>query len=315
MKRLFSVPEFGVGMVLVVLMLMFQALNPLFLSPLNIAGMLRATAYTGLVGAGMALCLISGTIDISVGATAGLASVVFSKLLVAGLPLVGSALAAVVVGLLAGSINSVTIVYFRVSPFIATISAMYILRGLANFASDGFSVYPLPPIVEKLGAQQPLGLSWALLVTICVLIVVAILLRATVWGLCLRAVGSDKESAECTEVPVKRIQSSALVITGGLAALSGVLVTGILGSGQAAVGTGWELNAIAACAIGGVSLFGYEGSMVGLFLGMMVIQVINNGIIMAGVSPELQTVVIGLILVGFVTVDVRRRLWMNIEQF
>jgi ribose transport system permease protein len=221
----------------------------------------------------------------------------------------------VLVGLVAGALNSLTIVRFRVSPFIATISAMYILRGLANFASGGFSVYPLPGIVEQLGAAQPLGLSWAFLVLVGVLVMLAGMLGRTVWGLCIRAVGSDKDSAECTEVPVKRIQASALILTGGLSALAGVMVTGVLGAGQASVGTGWELGAIAACAIGGVSLFGYEGSMLGLFGGLLVIQFINNGIVLAGVSPELQTVVIGLILVVFVTVDVRRRRWMNIEQF
>jgi ribose/xylose/arabinose/galactoside ABC-type transport system permease subunit len=131
----------------------------------------------------------------------------------------------------------------------------------------------------------------------------------------LRATGSDYESAESTEVNVKGIQTSALTISGGLAGLAGVLVTTILGAGQPTAGTGWELIAIAGCAIGGVSLFGYDGSMLGLFAGLLTLQVISNGIVTIGIPPYIQNVVIGAILLSSMIIDVRRRRYVNIEQF
>lgn len=315
MKSLISRSEFGIAATLIVLVTVFQTINPVFLSPANVAGMLRAMAYSGILAVGLSLCLIAGTIDISVGATAALACIVFTKLMVSGVPIWISTLSAIVTGIVAGTVNAFVIVRLRVSPFITTISTMYVFRGMANFLSAGYSVYPLPPSITEFSRLSPLGVSWAFWIMVAIMIIAQIFLDRSVWGLCVRATGSDIEAAECNEVNVKYIQTSVIVILGGLAGLSGVLVTTILGAGQPTAGTGWELIAIAGCAIGGVSLFGYEGSMYGLFLGLFTLQVITNGIVTIGVPAYFQNVVIGVILLASMIMDVRRRYFMNIEQF
>lgn len=312
MKRLFSIPEAGIFSIMAGLVFFFQAVNPVFLTPLNIAGMLRGMAYPGIISIGMALCLISGVIDLSVGATAGLASVIFATF--AGWGLVPATAASLLVGLLVGVVNGLVITRLHVTPFIMTICMMYAVRGLASWISNGYNIYPLPSGFAEIGTWQPLGISWAFWIMVGLMGVVALFLSRTVWGLTVRAVGSDEESARCTEVNVETVRLSVFVVTGGLSALAGVLLSLIINSGNATVGTGWELVAVAACAIGGVSLFGYQGSMVGLFAGLLVLQIISNGIVVIGVSPYTQNILIGLILLAAMGLEVRRRRWLNLER-
>jgi ribose transport system permease protein len=149
---------------------------------------------------------------------------------------------------------------------------------------------------------------------IAIMIFFAIMLHSSVWGLCLRAVGSDEETAFNTEVNVTWIKTSALLITGVLSAVAGILTSMMLGAGIPSLGTGWELIAITACAIGGVSLFGYTGNMAGLFLGLFALQIIQNGIIVIGISAYIQNVVVGGILMLAMIVEVRRRRTLNLER-
>lgn len=194
-----------------------------------------------------------------------------------------------------------------------TICSMYAVRGLASWISNGYLIYPLPDGFTGLGSVNAFGISWAFWLMIGLMLVAWFFLDRTVWGLTVRATGSDRESAKCTEVNVDRVHVSVFAITGVLAALAGVMVSLILNGGSAMVGTGWELLAIAACAIGGVSLFGYEGSFIGLFCGLLTMQVIQNGIVVIGVSSYTQTIVIGIILLASMVMEVRRRRWLNME--
>lgn len=314
MKRVLSIPEAGIGSILIILIVVFQVLNPVFLTSLNIAGMLRAMAYPGLIAIGMALCLMSGVIDLSVGATAGLASVVFGYCSVYfGMGIVLSAGASLVCGLIVGLVNGIIVTKAHITPFIMTLCSMYAVRGLAFWISNGYQIYPLPEGYAHIGAVQPLGISWAFIVMLVLMLVAWFFLDRTVWGLTVRATGSDKESAKCTEVNVDRVHISVFAITGVLSALAGVMVSLILNAGSAPAGTGWELLAIAACAIGGVSLFGYEGSYIGLFAGLLTMQVIENGIVVVGVSSYTQTIAVGIILLSAMVMEVRRRRWLNLE--
>jgi ribose transport system permease protein len=310
-RRILATPETGIILVMLSLVVLFQSINPVFLSPLNIAGMLRAMAYPGIIAVGMALCLINGTIDLSIGATAGLASVVFAEF--SGLGLITAAIITITAGIVVGIINGVLITRLRVTAFIATLCMMYAVRGLASWISNGYNIYPLPDGFAEVGTASPLGISWAFIVMVSVMVLFAVLLCRTVWGLQVRAIGSDEESARCTEVDVNQIRLSVFIIAGGLAALAGVMLSLIINSGNATVGTGWELIAVAACAIGGVSLFGYDGSMGGLFVGLLVLQIIQNGIVVVGISPYTQQIVIGAILLTAMVVEVKRRKWLNME--
>lgn len=314
MKRILSIPEAGIIILCFFLVTIFQMINPAFLGLGNIQSMFRSLAYGGIIGVGLAICLISGTIDLSVGAVAGLSGVVFSLLLTKGYDIGIAILGSIVIGLFAGFVNSIMIIWIKITPFIGTISTMYIFRGLASYITNGFTIYPIPQYVTKIGNAQPLGISWAFWIMLLLMIIVEILLRTTVWGLCLRATGSDEETARNTEVNVTITRLSALLTASVLAAVAGVFGTMMLGAGVPTLGTGWEFVAITACAIGGVSLFGYSGNMIGLLFGLLTLQVIQNGIVVVGVSPYIQTVVVGLILLFSMTIEVRRRKTLNLER-
>jgi len=314
LRNLIGQSSAGIFIVMLILIGFFQLANPRFLSAVNVATMLRALSYVGIIAIGMALCLISGVIDLSVGSTAAFASVVF------GLALrdwhIGIILALIIVliiGAIIGLINSFIILHLNVTPFIATISMMFVIRGLANWASNGYTVYPLPEGILSIGEAQPLGISWAFWIFIALIIIAELMLRFSLLGLLLRAVGSDREVAKCTEVNVNQVNTFSLVIISILAAIAGALISVMSNAGSPTVGSGWEFSAITACAIGGVSLFGYHGNMLGLFCGLAVIQIIANGIVMIGINPYLQNVVIGAILLIAMYADIKRRSYLDLD--
>jgi ribose transport system permease protein len=304
----------GIFITLVVLVTFFYLSNPIFLSPVNVAAMLRAMSYTGIVAVGLALCLISGIIDLSVGSTAALTSVVFGAAMkFYNVDMIPAILITMGIGVCVGLVNSFVILKLKVSPFIATISMMFVIRGVANWVSNGYSIYPLPSPVMEIGAARPLGISWAFFAFVVIAITAELFMRFSLTGFLFRAVGSDREVAYCTEVDVDKINTMALVITGFLGAIAGVFISFMTNSGTPSIGQGWEFIAITACAIGGVSLFGYHGSIFGLFCGLAVIQVVNNGIVMLGINPYLQSVVVGALLLGAIYLDIQRRTYLDLE--
>ena len=308
-------PSAGIFFVLVVLVLVFQIANPIFLSPINIATMLRALSYSGIIAVGMALCLISGIIDLSVGSTAALSSVIFGTVVRDyGLDIVPAMALGILAGLLVGLANSFIILKLNVTPFIATISMMFIVRGIANAISNGYNIYPLSETILGLGQARPFGVSWAFIIFVICAVVAHLILKYSLFGFLIRAVGSDREVAKCTEVDVDNINMKTLVIISVLAAVSGILISFIINAGSPTVGMGWEFTAITACAIGGVSLFGYHGTIFGLFCGLLVVQVIQNGLVMMGINPYLQGAVVGMILLAAMVVDVRRRTYLDLDR-
>ncbi len=315
LKIFFSKPYTGVLSALLLMIAFFELLNHNFLSPLNIATMLRAMSYTGIIAIGMGLCLISGIIDLSVGSTACLASVAFGAFLVDyHLPVAVAILLTLLLGAAIGGLNAFVILRLKVTPFIATISSMFMVRGLALAWKRGFLIYPLPDGLSQIGMMKPLGVSVAFIVFLCVVLLGWLILERTVFGLEIRATGSDYEVAKVTEVRYRLVHVSLLMGIGMLAAASGILLSFVLNAGAPNAGTGWEFAAITACAIGGVSLMGYEGSIPGVVLGLLFVQVLQNGIVMIGVSAFLQDVVLGAVLLTAIVLDVKRRSYLNLER-
>jgi len=313
-KAYLSKPSTGVFLVLVVLTVLFQLGNPDFLSQANIEAILRPMSYVGIIAVGMGLCLMSGVIDLSVGATSAFASVLFSKAMVEwGLSLLPAVMLALLTGAFVGLVNAYIIIKLRVPPFIGTIATQFAVRGLALAWTRGFIVYPLPAGIGNIGMLKPLGVS----IGFCIFLIVAVgawfLLNRTVFGLELKATGSDYEIAKLTEVRYVLVHVVLLMLVGVLASVSGVLLSFVLNGGTPNVGIGWEFTAITACAIGGVSLMGYEGSIEGIILGLLAVYVLQNGVVVIGVSVFMQNVVIGIVLLVAVILDVRRRRYLNLE--
>lgn len=314
MKRIFQIPELGVAVLIIVISLVCNLVNPMFLSGANILTILRGSAFYGIVAIGIALCLISGTIDLSIGAIAGLSATVFSLLVNKwGINDTVSIFVGLVIGGLCGLLNGFISVKLKITPFMTTIGMMYILRGIANYLTGGLSIYPLSDTLKAFGEAQPLGLSWTFIIFIVLAVMANIILFGTIYGLKIRATGSDREVARCTEVDPDKIQISVFIITGVLSALAGILLACRINAGQATIGLGWELPVISACVIGGVSLFGYEGSIFGAVLGIIAIQVIQNAVVAAGISAYLQIVAVGIVLIMTMILDVRRRMKFNLD--
>jgi len=300
--------ELGILIALAALMGIFALINPEFLKSGNLATVLRGCAFTGIMAIGVGFLLISGMIDISIGAIAGLAAIVTSSLIIKlNMPILLSYGAGLMTGAIAGWINASLILVMKVPAFLATIGTMYIFRGLALFTSNGYTVYPLPAPVKAFGIATPWGVSWHFWIFLALAILGELILGQTIWGLTVKATGSDREIAKNTEVNVKRVNYQTFVLCGILAALSGLLLMSRIITGQATIGVGWELNAITAAAIGGVSLFGYEGSIIGVFLGVLLIQVLQNGLVVVGISAYLQQVTVGIILVMAAVYDIHRK--------
>ena len=305
----------GILLVLILLVGIFQLINPVFLSANNVTAVLRSMSYTGIIAIGMGLCLMSGIIDLSVGATSAFASVLFSKAMIEwGVTLPFAVILALLSGGLFGLFNAFVIIKMKITPFIATISTMFMIRGLALAWTKGFIVYPLPGKIGEIGMLKPLGVSIGFICLIVIAIGAWYLLEHTVFGLEIRATGSDYEVAKVTEVRYILVHVVLLTGVGMLAALAGVLLSLVLNGGTPNVGTGWEFTAITACAIGGVSLMGYEGSIPGILYGLLVVYTLQNGIVVVGVSAFMQNVVIGFVLLIAIMLDVRRRSFLNIER-
>jgi ribose transport system permease protein len=231
-----------------------------------------------------------------------------------GFPIIPSVIVGLMSGTITGIINYNLVFNANIPAFLATIGTMFIAKGMGLYISKGWEVYPLPDIVGKFGRAQPLEISWHFWIFVCLIIISQLFLSLTVWGLEVKATGSDREIARLTEVNINKVSKSVFMICGTTSALAGILLMARLITGKATTGTGWELQVITAVAIGGVSLFGYDGSFIGVFLGIMTIQVIQNGLVVIGLSPYLNTIVVGIILLFTAVIDWRRRAALNFER-
>jgi ribose transport system permease protein len=292
----------------------FGLINPVFLSPANLAVMARGMSLIGIVTVGMALCMIGGMVDISVGSTAGLAGALFAMGLARwALPLPLAIVIPFAVAIGFALVNSTLILKGKMNPFIVTIATMFVARGLISFTTSGLTIYPMPDGYAELANQKPLGLSWLFLIFLALAIAAELSLR-TVWGLKLRATGSNRAIARAMTVETDKITYTTFAIIGACAALAGVLGAARMNGAQPLLGQGWEFQALAACAIGGVSIFGFEGSLVGAFLGLAVMQVLSNGLVAIGMSPYLQMMAIGVALSLAMFLDARRKVKLDLVE-
>ncbi|WP_158802912.1 MULTISPECIES: ABC transporter permease [unclassified Acidisoma] len=301
---------------LAVIVGIFDVLNPGFLGTDNISSILQDSTETILLAFAETLVIITGGIDISVGATLGLSGIIGSIVLVAlgqagfgALPslLVGT-LAALAVGFVTGLCNALMITRARVTPFIATLAMLGIATGLTFVLTNGVDISGLAPQIATWGNHVFLGvLTLPIVVTAILGIGVGLFLHRARFGRWTFAIGSNARAARGAGIPVARHLTKIYVIAGLLSAVAGVLVFMRLGTGSPLEGANDELNAIAAVVIGGASLFGGTGTIIGTLLGALIIGTIVNGLIVAGIQPYWQTVIIGVIIAIAVMVQERGR--------
>ncbi|MEO3761923.1 ABC transporter permease [Streptomyces sp. B8F3] len=277
-----------------------------FLTGTNLDNLGRQVSIFAIIAVGQLIVILTAGIDLSVGSVVGLSGIVAAKVVYdtgGGLPLVGAVLLALLVGAAAGLINGVLVAFLKMPPFIVTLGMMGAARGATLLLSDGRTVQPLPDGFAEIGGGSLLGISHLTWLMVLITVFFALLLRRTVWGEYVYAVGSSAESARLTGVPVRRVLVSAYVLSGTLAAAAGVLLASRLGNGVPTSGNGYELQAIAACVIGGASLFGAKGSALGALVGALVVGMLNNGGTLLGIDPFWLQIVIGVLILAAVATE------------
>jgi ribose transport system permease protein len=262
----------------------------------------------------MTLIILSGGIDLSCGAILALAGAVAAGVLKngIGLPmfdmllqftLAGAIVTGIAVGLAAGWFNGFVITKFRLPPFVATLGMFSIARGLTMLWTGGFPVTGLGGSFGYLGTGIFLGVPMPVWITAGLVAIFVVVTRRTRFGRYLYAVGGNERAAVLTGLRVKKIKVWVYTLGGGLAGVAGLLVTARLDSAQPNAGLGYELDSIAAVVIGGTSLSGGRGSVMGTVLGCLIIGVLNNGLFLLNVSPFWQQVVKGLVILAAVAID------------
>ncbi len=285
--------------------------NPVFLTPGNLAAIARQTAVITIMAMGMTMVMVSGGIDLSVGSILALASVIGSLGMAGGMPAVAGFLICLAVGAACGLANGAAVATLKIPAFIVTLGAMGIYRGLALYLCDGNAVVGLPQSFGYLAEKNFLGfVPLPLLIVIAIALIVHFALGSTQLGRYSYAMGSNQEAARYAGIRVSRYQILYYTILGGLAGLAGAIETSRLVTGQPNAGEGYELNVIAAVVIGGGSLSGGQGTVVGTIIGSLIMGVLANGGNLLQISSFIQKTIIGAVIVLAVTFDEfqRRRL-------
>jgi len=257
---------------------------------------------------GMTFVILTGGIDLSVGAVMAFAGSILGLAMVdAGLPLAAALPLAITTGAICGWVNGYVSVRFRVASFIVTLGMMQVARGLAYLATDSETRYIGKP-VEALGAPLGgLGLSPAILIAVLLVFAAQIVLRRTVFGRRVLVIGANEEAALYSGIRTRPVRIVVFVLAGALAGLAAAFDCARLGSVDPNAGSGIELSAIAAVVVGGTSLMGGRGSVIGSFLGVLIISTLGAGLANLGASDPVKLLVTGLVIVVAAVVDVRRR--------
>ena len=284
-------------------------LSPAFITPNNLMNVIKQISVNGILGIAMTFVLILGGIDLSVGsliALTGVCSAYFAQQ-ATGLPLIVPIAVALAVGAAAGLANGIGIAYVGFAPFIMTLAMMSSLRGLGLVLSNGIPIFGLSKHFNAIANGFVLGVPNLVYFLIIVMAIGVFVLRRTVLGKWVYAIGGNEVAARLSGINTRRIKTLIYLGSGLLAGLCGVLMASRITSGSPIIGVGYELNAISAAVIGGVSMSGGAGNLLGTLVGALIIGVIQNGLDILGVSPFYQQIMQGLIIMVAVFLDIKSK--------
>jgi ribose transport system permease protein len=288
---------------LVIMVIVFASLSDVFLTQRNLINILQQSSINACIAIGMTLVIISGGIDLSVGPAAALAAVLSATLLMAGYPVPMVIFTALIIGVSCGLLNGVLIAYAGLQPFIVTLGTLSLFRALALIYTGGNPVLSLPSNYRQVFTSQILGLPVPVIVVGVLAVLATVLLNKTPLGEYILAVGGNEEAARVSGVPIERTKVLTYMLSGGLASLAAVILMARLGAAEPTLGNLWELEAIAASAIGGASLMGGKGSIFGTILGAIVLGAMRNGLTLLNVQAFYQLLATGIIIILAMLVD------------
>lgn len=288
--------RYGLVVSFLLLCLALTLLSDRFLTASNLLNVLRQATINGIIAVGMTYVILTAGIDLSVGSVLALATVVAADLMQKGLPVPLGVLAGLGVGTLLGAVNGLLIARTGIPPFVVTLGMMTVARGLALTYTQGRPITGLPASFTFLGAGFLGPIPMPIVIFALVFGVGYFVLARTVFGEWVYALGDNPVAARLTGLPTRRVTALVYVISGFLAALAGLILVARLNSAQPTAGLGFEFDAIAAVVVGGTSFAGGEGGLFGTLLGVLIIQVLNNGLNLLNVSPLWEGVVKGVVI-------------------
>ncbi|GAA1061636.1 ABC transporter permease [Agromyces bracchium] len=302
--------ETGIGIALLVLIAIFWISAPSFATPQNIANIQTQITLNTILAAGMTFVILVAGIDLSVGSVLALSAMVAGLVITSGLPdpiaITAAIATAVLVGLGCGFVNGFVSVRWMVPSFIVTLGMLNIARGAALQTTNAAAVFGFPASFNAFGTATFLGVPAVFLVALAVIVVGHLVLTRTVFGRMLFAIGNNEESVRLAGHRTSYYKVAAFCISGALAGLAAIIYMTRLHTSSPIIGQGFELNAIAAVIIGGTSLFGGKGSLIGTFLGACLLGVLTNGLLLLGVGDFARQMVTGAVIVFAVIIDYYR---------
>lgn len=296
--------ELGLLVAIIALYVILAVFAPNFTSSGNQLNILRDAAFVGIIAWGMTFVLISGEIDISVGPHVAFAGVALASLAQSGVNIYVAVALVLLLGSAIGAITGLLRAYLDVPSFIVTLALWLGLRGVAQVMSAAVPIVIVDFEFQRWGAGSVVGIPIPAIIMILLFFVFSFISTRTVFGRSVYAVGGNAEAARLSGIPVARIRVMIFAITGFLAALTGILVASRLGSGNSGAASGLEFDIIAAVVVGGTSLFGGRGSMLGTLLGIIFIAALVNGLVLIGVDPFAQGIVRGFVILAAVMVNI-----------
>lgn len=304
----------GQGLLIVVVLfgVLLAILSPVFLTPVNLINLLYQSTILGVFAIGMTFVILTAGIDVSVGATAAVTSVLSMGVVVRlGMPPAMGIIAGLCVGIIIGAINGVMVTKMGISPLIATLATLSAGTGLAFAYSDGGNITPVPEVLTGIVNAKLAGIPLLIPAVLFLALLAHLLLTRTTFGRSIYAVGGNPEAAKLAGIRVDRIRLLAYVIAGLTAAVAGLLLTGRLASGSPRVGDGIELTVIAAVVIGGTSLFGGQGTIKGTLLGVLLISMVSNAVNLLGIPSSYDKIVQGVVIFAAAGLDVYRHKYVQ----
>lgn len=316
--------EYGAFLALLLLVIVISIVSPEFRTASNFLNLLRQASFNGLIAFGMTCVILSDGIDLSVGSTFALSAIICAELIVYGVPTGAAMLISLLVGTLLGVISGVLVTKGRLQPFIATLITMTAYRGLSMIITDGKPISRLVASIETEGGQflfkavgkgnlefGPAANPWFSIPIPVIILLVALaifwfVLHKTTFGRKIYATGSNAKCANLVGVNTSMTKIAVYAISGFMAALAGLIMISRLDSAQPTLGDGFELDAIAAVALGGTSMSGGRGKIIGTFAGVLIIAVLNNGLNILGVGSYYQEVIKAIVILVAVLSDRKR---------
>lgn len=297
-------PQEGIGLIVILIAILvgMSLMSPVFLRPSNLINLLVASSTISMIAVCTTMLMISGGLDLSVAAVAALTGVVIAEAQ-PSLGIWGATALAIFVSALCGMVNGFMVTTVRINPFIATLGMMSLARGLAFVLADGLTVPVFDESFAQLGEGTIAGIPAPVIFTLGLFLVAFIVMRYTVYGRAMYAIGGNAEASALAGVAVKRYRFVAYLLSGLSAGVAGVFLTSRLYAAAPQAAQGYELSVIAAVVLGGTSLAGGKGTILGTFFGVLILATLNNGMTLLSLSTDYQQIIQGAVLLLAVGLD------------